>query len=230
MDKSRTELLLGKEAVERLEGAHVAVFGVGGVGGFAAEALARAGVGKITLVDSDTVSESNVNRQIIALSSTVGRPKVEAMRERMLDINPDLTVQIHNAFYSEQTRDRFDFESYDYVVDAIDSVRSKVDLIVTAKKHGARIISAMGAGRKLDPTAFVVSDISKTSVCPLARAVRTALKKQGVTSLKVVFSKEPPIPFPDGENGGAPGSVSFVPGVMGLIMAGEVIKDLASDL
>lgn len=230
MDRSRTELLLGKTAVRRLEGAHVAVFGVGGVGGFAAEALVRAGVGKITLVDSDTVSESNVNRQIIALSSTVGRPKVEVMKERMLDINPDLTVEIHNTFYSEQTRDSFDFESYDYVVDAIDSVRSKVDLIVTAKSNGARIISAMGAGRKLDPTAFVVSDISKTSVCPLARAVRTALKKQGITSLKVVFSKELPVPLPDGEDGAVPGSVSFVPGVVGLIMAGEVIKDLAADL
>lgn len=230
MDKSRTELLLGKSAVERLEKAHVAVFGVGGVGGFAAEALVRAGVGKITLVDSDTVSESNVNRQIIALSSTVGRPKVEVMKERMLDINPDLTVEIHKTFYSEQTRDGFDFKSYDYVVDAIDSVRSKVDLIVTAKKHGTRIISAMGAGRKLDPTAFTVSDISKTSVCPLARAVRIALKKHGITSLKVVFSKEPPVPLLDGEDGAVPGSVSFVPGVVGLIMAGEVIKDLAADL
>ncbi len=231
MDKTRTELLLGYGAVKRLSDAHVAVFGVGGVGGFAVEALARAGVGEITLVDSDEVSDSNVNRQIIALSSTVGRTKVDVMKDRIKDINPDASVHAVKLFYSEQTRESFDFTKYDYVIDAIDSVRSKVDLIATVKRVGTPIISAMGAGKKLDPTRFEVSDISKTSVCPLARAVRAALRKEGVTSLKVVYSKEPPVcppcdapSLPEGES--APGSVSFVPSVMGLIIGGEVIKDL----
>lgn len=232
MDKTRTELLLGRSAVESLGSAHVAVFGVGGVGGFAAEALARAGIGHITLVDGDKVSPSNINRQIIALASTVGRPKTEVMRERILDINPDARVDVYELFYSEDTRSLFDFSSFDYVVDAIDSVRSKVDLIRTAKEHGAPIISAMGAGKKLDPTRFEVADISETSVCPLARAVRASLKKLGITSLKVVYSRElsvePPSDAPDMGDERAPGSVSFVPGVMGLIMGGEVIKELAS--
>ena len=232
MDKTRTELLLGCEATKRLASMHVAVFGVGGVGGFAAEALARAGIGRITLIDSDTVSQSNINRQIIALESTVGRPKVEVMRERMHDINPEIEVVTHETFYSDETREMFDFSEFDYVVDAIDSVRSKVDLIVTAKSHGVPVISAMGAGKKLDPTRFRVSDISKTSVCPLARAVRTALRKHGINSLKVVWSDEPPTEVPTdapdiGETS-VPGSVSFVPGVMGLIMGGEVIKDLCN--
>ena len=223
--------MLGKTAVKRLSGAHVAVFGIGGVGGFATEALARAGVGKLTLIDSDKVSESNINRQIIALSSTVGRAKVEVMRERVLDINPEATVQTHEVFYSEETKGLFNFSEFDYVIDAIDSVKSKVDLILTAKAANTPIISAMGAGKKLDPTRFVVSDIKKTTVCPLAKAVRTALRKQGVDTLKVVYSTEtpvtPPADAPDmgGEN--APGSISFVPSVMGLILAGEVIKDLA---
>lgn len=232
MDKSRTELLLGFRATERLSLAHVAVFGVGGVGGFAVEALARAGVGRFTLVDSDVVSTSNVNRQIIALQSTVGRAKVDVMRERILDINPEAEVSVFRLFYSEQTRDTFDFSSFDYVVDAIDSVKSKVDLIVTAKAAGAPIISAMGAGRKLDPTRFEVGDISRTSVCPLARAVRCELKKRDIESLKVVYSREnpvmPPADAPLGEeNERVPGSVSFVPSVMGLIIGGEVVKDLA---
>ncbi len=231
MDKTRTELLLGRSAVERLGSLHVAVFGVGGVGGYAAEALARAGIGHITLVDGDKVSPSNINRQIIALSSTVGKAKVEVMRERILDVNPDARVDVYEVFYSEDTRSLFDFSSFDYVVDAIDSVRSKVDLIKTAKEHGTPIISAMGAGKKLDPTRFEVADISKTSVCPLARAVRASLKKLGITSLKVVYSGElpvePPSDAPDTAGERAPGSVSFVPGVMGLIMGGEVIKELA---
>lgn len=228
MDKTRTELLLGRGASERLCRSHVAVFGVGGVGGFAAEALARAGVGEITLVDSDEVSPSNINRQIIALHSTVGCAKVDVMRERILDINPDAKVNALKFFYSEETKGKIDFSAFDYVVDAIDSVKSKIDLIYTAKSHGVQIISAMGAGKKLDPTAFEVSDISKTSVCPLARAVRTGLKKLGITSLKVVYSKETPTlsPIDAPESDGAPGSVSFVPSVMGLIMGGEVIKDL----
>ena len=223
--------MLGKSATERLALAHVAVFGVGGVGGFATEALARAGVGRLTLIDSDKVAPSNINRQIIATASTVGRVKVDVMRERVLDINPDAIVTAREVFYSEQTRDTFNFADFDYVVDAIDSVKSKVDLIVTAKAHGVPIISAMGAGKKLDPTQFLVDDIKNTSVCPLARAVRTALKKQGVDSLKVVYSKETPVPppadAPDMGGDNAPGSVSFVPSVMGLIIAGEVIKDLA---
>lgn len=231
MDKTRTELLLGCGAVKRLSDAHVAVFGVGGVGGFAVEAIARAGIGEITLVDSDEVTASNVNRQIIALSSTVGRAKVDVMEERIKDINPEATVHAIKLFYSEETKAIFDFAKYDYVIDAIDSVKSKVDLIASVKKAGTPIISAMGAGKKLDPTRFEVSDISKTSVCPLARAVRTALKKEGVTSLKVVYSKEPPTEPPCdapslSAEERAPGSVSFVPSVMGLIIGGEVIKDL----
>ncbi len=231
MDKTRTELLLGTGAVKNLASSHVAVFGAGGVGGFCIEALARAGVGKITIVDSDTVSKSNINRQIIALHSTVGRAKADVMKERILDINPETEVIVHKIFYSEETNSSFDFASYDYIVDAIDSVESKINLICTAKAYGVPIISAMGAGRKLDPTRFAVSDIEKTHGCPLARAVRTRLKKRGIKGLKVVFSDEAPTEppsdapvLPEGEN--APGSVSFVPSVMGLIIAGEVIKDI----
>ncbi len=232
MDNTRTALMLGSQALEKLSRMHVAVFGIGGVGGYCAEALARAGVGKITLIDSDTVSESNINRQIIALRSTVGRAKVDVMKERIADINPSAELTPLKLFYSPETRELFDFGKYDYIVDAIDSVASKVDLIVSSKASGVPIISAMGAGKKLDPTKFEVSDISKTSVCPLARAVRTALKKHGITSLKVVYSKEAPKEPPDDapklpEGERAPGSVSFVPSVMGLIMAAEVIKDLA---
>lgn len=223
--------MLGTAAVKRLKDARVAVFGIGGVGGFAVEALARAGVGHLTLIDSDKVSESNINRQIIALTSTVGRAKVDVMRERILDINPEAAVSTHEVFYSEENKGIFDFCEFDYVIDAIDSVKSKVDLILAAKAAGTPIISAMGAGKKLDPTRFVVSDIKKTTVCPLAKAVRTALRKRGIDTLKVVFSTEtpvtPPADAPDlgGEN--APGSISFVPSVMGLILAGEVIKDLS---
>ncbi len=228
MDKSRTELMLGKGGVERLSQAHVAVFGIGGVGGFAVEALARAGVGSLTLVDSDVVSASNINRQIIALNSTVGKSKVEIMRERIHDINPECKVYIHKLFFSQQTKELFDFKKYDYVIDAIDSVKSKLDLISFVREADTPIISAMGAGRKLDPTAFEVSDIKKTSVCPLARAVRVALKKRGIEHLKVVYSKEPPTDLTPCEDGHTvPGSVSFVPSVMGLILASEVIKDIA---
>ena len=227
---SRTELMLGENAIKRLGATRVAIFGVGGVGGYAAEALCRSGVGEIDLIDADTVSESNINRQIIALTSTVGRPKVEVMRERMLDINPEVKVNTHEVFYSEECTDGIDISSYDYVIDAIDTVKSKLFLIESAKRAGVRVISSMGAGNKLDPTAFEVSDIYKTSVCPLARVMRTELRKRGIKELKVVYSKEEPIhAVADGEGGRhAPASIAFVPSVVGLIIAGEVIKDLAA--
>ena len=222
---TRTEMMLGKEGVERLKGSRVAIFGVGGVGGFTAEAIARAGVGSITLVDPDAVSVTNKNRQLIALNSTVGKNKAEAMKERIHDINPDALVTALPIFYSEENSDAIDLGDFDYIVDAIDSVRSKIHLIESAYRKGVKIISSMGAGNKLDPTRFRVSDIKKTSVDPLARAVRTELKKRGVDSLKVVWSDEPPV----GERQiGAPGSISFVPSVVGLILAGEVIKDIAN--
>ncbi len=222
---SRTEMLLGKAGVDRLRAARVAVFGIGGVGGYAVEALARAGIGALELVDSDTVSPSNINRQIIATEKTVGRPKTEAARDRVLEINPEARVDIRTCFFSAENKDDFDFTRYDYVIDAIDSLSSKIELIATAHGAGVPIISAMGAGNKLDPTAFEVADISKTSVCPLARAVRIALRKKGINHLKVVYSKELPKLPEGGER--VPGSVSFVPSVMGLILAGEVIKEIA---
>ena len=227
---SRTEMMLGGEGVDRLKNAHVAIFGVGGVGGYAIEALARAGVGRITLVDSDRVSISNINRQIIATHNTVGMYKTEAMRERILSINPDAEVVCKSVFFSEENVAEFDFTSYDYVIDAIDSLSAKVELIALTTNAGTKIISAMGAGNKLDPTLFEVSDISKTTVCPLARAVRIALRKRGINHLKVVYSKEPPVMTPevsDGVKKRVPGSISFVPSVMGLILAGEVIKDIS---
>lgn len=229
---SRTEMMLGADGVERLINSRVIVFGVGGVGGYAAEALARAGVGHIELVDSDRVSLSNINRQIIATHNTVGAYKTEAMRERILSINPECRVVCHNIFFDEKQKDVFDFSRFDYVIDAIDSLSAKVELIASAQEVGTRIISAMGAGNKLDPTRFEVSDISKTTVCPLARAVRIALRKRGINHLKVVYSKEPPAITPelsDGIKQRVPGSVSFVPSVMGLIIAGEVIKDIAGN-
>ena len=227
---SRTEMMLGSEGVNRLFAAKVAVFGVGGVGGYAVEALARAGIGQIDLIDSDRVSVSNINRQIIATHSTVGMYKTEAMKERILSINPDAKVTCHNLFFDENTKTSFNFSDYDYVIDAIDSLGAKVELIASAHEAGTKIISAMGAGNKLDPTQFEVSDISKTTVCPLARAVRIALRKRGINHLKVVYSKEPPVNTPevsDGERRRVPGSISFVPSAMGLIIAGEVIKDIA---
>ena len=217
-------MMLGSDAVERLKCSHVAVFGIGGVGGFAAEALARAGVGKLTLIDSDTVSISNLNRQIIATLSTVGKNKAEAMKERIADINPDCEVEAVNMFYSEENAELISLEKFDYVVDCIDSVKSKIHLICEANKKGVRIISSMGAGNKLDPTRFKVADISKTSVDPLAKVVRVELRKRGINRLKVVFSDEEPI---NPERARTPGSVSFVPSVVGLIMSGEVIKDLS---
>ncbi|MBR5144788.1 MAG: tRNA threonylcarbamoyladenosine dehydratase [Clostridia bacterium] len=228
---SRTEMMLGADGVKRLINSRVIVFGVGGVGGYAVEALARAGVGHIELVDSDQVSLSNINRQIIATHDTVGKYKTEAMRDRILSINPECTVVCHNIFFDENCGDVFDFSCFDYVIDAIDSLSAKIELIASAHSAGTKIISAMGAGNKLDPTLFEVSDISKTTVCPLARAVRIALRKRGINHLKVVYSKEPPVITPevsDGVKKRVPGSISFVPSVMGLIIAGEVVKDIAS--
>ena len=216
--------MLGSEAVEKLKGAHVAVFGVGGVGGFTVEALARAGVGKITLIDSDRVAVSNINRQIIATQSTVGMYKTEAMRQRIRDINPECEVIIYNQFYSEETPVSLD--GIDYVADCIDSVRSKLHLITEATNSGVRVISSMGAGNKLDPTRFTVADISKTHTDPLAKVIRTELRKRGINHLKVVFSDEPPI-NPSGER--TPGSISFVPSVVGLIIAGEIVKDIVKE-
>ena len=227
---SRTRLLLGEDGVQRLRNARVAVFGLGGVGGYAVEALARAGVGALDLIDSDRVSLSNINRQIIATHETVGEYKCDAAKERILSINPDCKVTVYNVFFDEGTKAEFDFSAYDYVIDAIDSLGAKIELIASAKAQETPIISAMGAGNKLDPTRFEVSDISKTEVCPLARAVRTSLKKRGIYHLKVVYSKELPVVTPevsDGVKRRVPGSISFVPSVMGLIIAGEVIKDLA---
>ena len=229
MQFSRTALLIGEEGVEKLKNSRVAVFGVGGVGGYVVEALARSGVGALELIDKDVVSVSNINRQIIALHSTVGRLKTEVMAERVKDINPDCQVSVRNLFYLPETAAEFDFSSYDYVVDAIDTVSGKIALIEQANKANVPVISSMGAGNKLDATAFEVSDITKTSVCPLARVMRRELKKRGIEHLKVVYSKEEPRPSPlmDEESGKPiPGSIAFVPSVVGLIIAGEVIKDL----
>ncbi len=229
MQFSRTALLIGEEGVEKLKNSRVAVFGVGGVGGYVIEALARSGVGSLELIDKDTVSVSNINRQIIALHSTVGRMKTEVMAERVKDINPNCQVSVRNLFYLPETAKEFDFSSYDYVVDAIDTVSGKIALIEQAKKANVPVISSMGAGNKLDATAFEVADITKTSVCPLARVMRRELKKRGIEHVKVVYSKEEPLPsvLMDEESGKViPGSIAFVPSAVGLIIASEVIKDL----
>ena len=231
----RTAMLLGEEAVDKLQKARVAIFGIGGVGGYTLEALARAGVGQLDLIDSDTVSRSNINRQILATQSTVGMSKVEAGKKRVLDINPDCVVRTWEIFYTPETADQFDFTRYDYIVDAIDTVTGKLMLIQRAHECGTPIISCMGTGNKLDASAFEVSDISKTTMCPLARIVRKELGKRGIKHLKVVYSKEEAL-SPTGWEEEAkalgkrqiPGSVSFVPGAAGLILAGEVIKDLAA--
>ncbi|MBQ8348476.1 MAG: tRNA threonylcarbamoyladenosine dehydratase [Ruminococcus sp.] len=235
---SRTELLFGSEAMQKLSSSRVAVFGIGGVGGYTVEALARSGIGELDLIDSDKVAITNLNRQIIALRSTIGRYKVDVARERILSINPDCKVNVYKTFYMPATAEQFDFTQYDYVVDAIDTVTGKIELIMQAKAAGVPIISSMGAGNKIDPTAFEVSDIYKTSVCPLARVMRNQLKKKGVKKLKVVYSKEQPITPPDEavralmneegetERRSIPASNAFVPSVAGLIIAGEVIKDL----
>lgn len=228
---SRTQLIYGEDAMQRLKNSRVAVFGIGGVGGFTAEALARSGVGTLDLIDSDEISLSNINRQIYATLSTVGRKKVNVAAERIADIDPSITVNKYPVFYMPDTAAQFDFTQYDYIVDAIDTVTGKLALVENAKKVGIPIISSMGAGNKVDPTAFEVTDIFKTSVCPLAKVMRTQLKKRGIKRLKVVYSKEIPItPQEQAEEKKgtrpAPGSTAFVPSVVGLIIAGEVIKDI----
>ena len=245
---SRTELIFGSEAMEKIASSRVAVFGVGGVGGYTVEALARSGVGAIDIIDDDKVCLSNINRQIIATHNTLGMYKVDVAAERIAQINPDCKVRAYKTFYMPDT-DIFDFSEFDYVVDAIDTVTAKLALVENAKKSGTPIISSMGAGNKVDPTAFEVADIFKTSVCPLAKVMRHELKKRGIDSLKVVYSKEEPVkpqiqteqgelqnndnlasPLDTARNGTAkraiPGSTAFVPSVVGLIIAGEVIKDL----
>ena len=229
---SRTQMMFGKEAMKKLAESRVAVFGIGGVGGFTVEALARSGIGAIDIIDNDTVSVTNINRQIIALESTVGQLKTEAAKGRLLDINPDLKVNAVNAFYSPESSSAFDLSVYDYVVDAIDTVSGKIELALQAQAAGVPIISSMGAGNKTDPTRFEVSDIYKTSVCPLAKVMRRELKKRGVKRLKVVYSREEPavpVEISGEELKGRrqiPASNAFVPSVAGLIIAGEVIKDL----
>jgi tRNA A37 threonylcarbamoyladenosine dehydratase len=244
---SRTELLVGKEAMERLEKSRVAVFGVGGVGGYVCEALVRSGVGAFDLIDDDKVCLTNLNRQIIATRKTVGKQKTEVMKERILEINPQADVRIHNCFFLPENADEFPFEEYDYIVDAVDTVTAKIALVMKAQEKHIPIISSMGAGNKLDASAFRVADIYKTKVCPLAKVMRRELKKRGVKKLKVVYSEELPItPLEDmaiscrtncicppgaqhkcTERRAIPGSVAFVPSVAGLILAGEVVKDLA---
>ncbi|ETP73879.1 dinucleotide-utilizing enzyme possibly involved in molybdopterin or thiamin biosynthesis [Lachnospiraceae bacterium JC7] len=243
---TRTRLLLGADSMEKLKNSRVAVFGIGGVGGFVCEALVRSGVGHFDLIDDDKVCLSNLNRQIIATRKTLGRYKTEVMKERMLDINPDVEVNIHNCFFLPENADKFPFEEYDYVVDAVDTVTAKIELVMKCKEKGVPIISSMGAGNKLDPSAFKVADIYKTNVCPLAKVMRHELKKRGVRKLKVVYSEEQAMKpmeeksfnsgadnlcAPEAEPGSAkrratPGSVAFVPSVAGLIIAGEVVKDL----
>lgn len=229
---SRTAYIYGEDAIDKLKKSRVAVFGVGGVGGYICEALCRAGVGSIDIFDRDSVSVSNINRQIIALHSTVGRAKVEVMKERMLDINPDCNITAHNVFYLPENADEFDLSDYDYIADAVDTVAAKLEIAERAYKLGVPVISAMGAGNKTDPTRFEVADIADTTVCPLARVMRRELKARGIKKYKVVYSKEEPIKsgVVDSESGKAiPGSLSFVPSVVGLIMAGEIVNDLVEN-
>lgn len=216
----RTKRLIGEAAVKQLSKARVAVFGVGGVGGFTIEALARSGVGTLDIIDKDVVDISNINRQIIALHSTIGQSKVEVMRSRIADINPKIQVNCYQCFYLPENAKAFDFTQYDYIVDAVDTVTAKLELIVQAKKAGTPIISCMGTGNKLDPTRFEVADVEQTSVCPLAKVMRKELKARGIKGVKVVYSKE------DVQKNRIPGSISFVPSVAGLIIAGEVIREL----
>ena len=228
----RTQMLLGEDALKKLEKSRVAVFGIGGVGGHAAEALVRCGIGKIDIIDNDTVAESNLNRQIIALHSTIGKSKVEVAAERFIDINPQIKINARKCFYLPEKNEEFDFSNYDYVIDAIDTVTGKIGLIMECQRLGVPIISSMGTGNKLDPTMLKISDIYKTSVCPLARVMRNELKKRGVKKLKVVYSEETPI-IPqnedrenDGQRRSTPASCSFVPSVAGLIIASEVVRDI----
>jgi tRNA A37 threonylcarbamoyladenosine dehydratase len=233
---SRTERLLGREAMEKLQNARVAVFGIGGVGGYVVEALARSGVGALDIIDNDQVSLTNRNRQIIALESTVGRDKTEVMEQRIHEINPECRVFTHTCFFLPETADEFDFSQYDYVVDAVDTVTAKLAIIQACRAAGTPVVSSMGTGNKLDPSALRVADISETKICPLARVMRRELKKRGVESLKVVYSRETPVePYsnspafagmPASEKNAVPGSTAFVPAAAGLILAGQVVRDL----
>lgn len=243
---SRTQLLLGKDSMEKLHDAHVAVFGIGGVGGYVCEALVRSGVRRFDLIDDDKICLTNLNRQIIATRKTVGKYKTEVMKERILEINPDCEVEVHKCFFLPENADEFDFDNYDYIVDAVDTVTAKIELVIKAKEKNVPIICSMGAGNKLDASMFKVSDIYKTKVCPLAKVMRRELKKRGVRKLKVVYSEEQPIrPIEDmsiscrthcicppgakhkcTERRDIPGSVAFVPSVVGLIIAGEIVKDI----
>lgn len=223
----RTEILLGSDALSKLSNSSVAVFGIGGVGSYTVEALVRGGVGKLYLYDGDVVSETNINRQLVATTKTVGKAKVDVAVEHAKEVNPDISVYAEKLFFNSDNADSIDFSKFDYVVDAIDTVSSKLLLIEKSKASNVPVISCMGAGNKLDPTRFEVTDISKTSVCPLAKVMRYELKKRGITKVKVLYSKEDPIRHGNTENGKPlPGSVSFVPSVAGLIIAGEVIKDI----
>ena len=225
---ARTELLLGREGIARLKTARVAVFGLGGVGSYTAEALARGGVGALELIDNDAVCPTNLNRQLCATHSTIGQLKAEVMRKRLLDINPDAEITARTVFFSPQTADQFDFTRYSYVVDAIDTVTAKLELVERCHAVNVPIIACMGAGNKLDPTRFEVADIFATSVCPLAKVMRRELKARGIPALKVVYSRELPIQHASEPGHRVPGSVSFVPSVAGLILAGEVIKDIVN--
>lgn len=254
----RTAYLLGEEALELLSGKHVAVFGIGGVGGYVTEALGRCGIGKFTLVDNDTVSETNINRQIIATYDTIGRQKTEVMKERLCSVNPDAVIEVRNCFFFPETAAEFVFPAYDYVIDAVDTVTAKLELIACAKAAGVPVISSMGTGNKLDPSQFEIADISKTSVCPLARVMRRELKARGITQVKVLYSKEEPIrpgyraDRGENENGvrstaaeqgeddagavgaagrkkAVPGSIAFVPSAAGLMIAAEVVRDLLNE-
>ncbi|MDD7416631.1 MAG: tRNA threonylcarbamoyladenosine dehydratase [Treponemataceae bacterium] len=230
---SRTEILLGEKSMEKLRSACVAIFGIGGVGGYVAESLVRSGIGNFVLIDNDEVSLTNLNRQIIATHSSLGMAKVECMKERMLDINPEVNVVCKKMFFLPENSDEIDFSKFDYVVDAIDTISAKIEIIMKCQKHGIPVISAMGAGNKLDPSRFKVADVYKTSVCPLARVMRNELKKRGVKKLKVVYSDESPqkIGIKDEQSGKMiPGSIAFSPASCGLVIASEVIKDLIIDI
>lgn len=226
---SRTQMLIGKDNIQKLKKSRVAVFGLGGVGGFAVEALVRSGIGAVDIIDNDTVDITNINRQIIALHSTIGQYKTDVFEKRLLDINSETQITKHNLFFSNETSDQFDFSQYDYIVDAIDTVSAKIELILKANESDTPIISSMGTGNKLNPTELEVTDIYKTSVCPLARVMRYELKKRGVKKLKVVYSKEEPKKAIDDDiqsNGRTPASAQFVPASAGLIIASEVVKDI----
>ena len=227
-DFSRLELMFGSKNIKKLKSKKIIVFGIGGVGGYCVEALTRSAIGKIDIVDNDKISTSNINRQLIALNSTIGENKVDVMKKRMLDINPEIDVEAYNLFFLPENQDKIDFSKYDYIIDAIDTIKAKIALVECAQRYNIPIISSMGTGNKINPLKFEISDIYKTSVCPLARVMRQELKKRNIKNLKVVYSKETPIKVENTKGKVVPSSNSFVPSVCGLIIAGEVIKDLIS--